>query len=53
MAQTKLQYNRMIYQRDYRQRIKNFIESKEYREQMKANEIIWIKKSNIIIKKTT
>jgi len=46
--QTRLQFNRMIYQRKYRQSIKKYRESKEYREALKANETIWIKKSNII-----
>ena len=46
--QTKLQWNRMMYQRDYRRRIKDYTESKEYIEEVKANETIWIKKSNII-----
>tara|TARA_R110002153_G_scaffold42788_3_gene121362 strand:+ start:883 stop:1086 length:204 start_codon:yes stop_codon:yes gene_type:complete len=46
--QTKLQWNRMMYQRKYRQSIKDYRESKEYREQVKANETIWIKKSNIV-----
>jgi len=50
--QTKLQWNRMMYQRDYRRRIKDYRESKEYREQEKANEIIWIDKSKIIRKTT-
>jgi len=35
--QTNLQWNRMMYQRDYRRRIK-------------ANEVIYIKKSSIIYK---
>ena len=46
--QTKLQWNRMMYQRKYRQSIKDYRESKEYREEVKTNETIWIKKSNIV-----
>ena len=46
--QSMMQWNRMMYQRKYRQSIKDYRESKEYREQVKANETIWIKKSNII-----
>ena len=46
--QSITQRNRMMYQRKYRQRIKDYRESKEYREEVHANETIWIKKSNII-----
>ena len=46
--QSMTQWNRMMYQRDYRRRIKDYTESKEYREEVKANETIWIKKSNLI-----
>ena len=42
------QWNQMMYQRKYRQGLKDYRESTEYRDKIKATETIWIKKSNII-----